>query len=199
MVTEVEQPAQQSQIVPSVHQQMEPARQEGPQVDETQQDGEEAAQGPVTAAQQGVQRLSTIVSAVLRMVRYIVQTAVSLLRAALLALQEALTAALRLVTRALVPVVQELGEILRQVMRALASVVQFLVKLLWRVLASVLQLLWELLRPLLLEALHELVQPLLQRAAERSVAAVVKTLEATAQERQPAQPAPAGAPEAAAR
>ena len=199
MVTEVEQPAQHSQIVPSVRQQMEPSRQEGPQADETQQDGKEGAQGPATAAQQGVQRLSTIVSALLRMVRFIVQTAVSLLRAALLALQEAVTAALRLVTRALVPVVQELGEILRQVMRALASVVQFLVKLLWRALASVLQLLWELLRPLLLEALHELVQPLLQRAAERGVAAVVKTLEATAHERQHAQPAPAGAPEAAAR
>jgi len=103
------------------------------------------------------------------------------------------------VTRALVPVVQELGEILRLVMRALASVLQLLVKLLWQALASVAQLFWELLRPMLLEALHELVEPLLRRATDRGVAAVLNKLESVLQEREQAQPAPATAPEAAAR
>ena len=144
--------------------------------------------------------MSNILSALLRMVRFMVETAVSLLRASMLALQEALTDALRLMMRALTPVVQQLGEILRQVMRAFASVVQQLGKILWQALALAAQQLWELLRPMLLEALHELVQPLLQRTAERGVAAVLKTLESPLQEPQQAQPAPAGAaPEAAAR
>ena len=186
-------------IVQSVRQQMEQARHEGPQGDETQQEGQEAAQGAATTSQQGVQRLGNILAALLRMVRFMVETAVSLLRAAMLALQEALTDALRLMMRALAPVVQQLGEILRQVMRAFASVVQQLGKILWQALALVAQQLGELLRPMLLEALHELVQPLLQRTAERGVAAVLKTLESTLQEPQQAQPAPAGAQEAAAR
>jgi hypothetical protein len=96
-------------------------------------------------------------------------------------------------------VVQQLGEILRQVMRAFASVVQQLWKILWQALTLVAQQLWELLRPMLLEAVHELVEPLLQRTADRGVAAVLTRLESTLQEPQQAQPAPAGAPEAAAR
>ena len=143
--------------------------------------------------------MSNILSALLRMVRFMVETAVSLLRASMLALQEALTDALRLMMRALTPVVQQLGEILRQVMRAFASVVQQLGKILWQALALAAQQLWELLRPMLLEALHELVQPLLQRTAERGVAAVLKTLESRLQGRKQVQPAPAGAQEAAAR
>ena len=186
-------------IVQTVRQQMEQARQEGPQGDETQQEGEEAAQGTATASQRGVQRLSNILAALLRMVRFMVETAVSLFRAVVLALQEALTDALRLMMRALTPVVQQLGEILRQVMRAFASVVQQLGKILWQALALAAQQLWELLRPMLLEALHELVQPLLQRTAERGVAGVMKTLESPLQERTQVQPAPAGAQEAAAR
>jgi hypothetical protein len=186
-------------IVQTVRQQMEQARREGPQGDETRQEGEEAAQGTATTSQRGVQRLSNILSALLRMVRFMVESAVSLLRASMLALQEALTDALRLMMRALTPVVQQLGEILRQVMRAFASVVQQLGKILWQALALAAQQLWELLRPMLLEALHELVQPLLQRTAERGVAAVLKTLESTLQGRKQAQPAPAGAPEVAAR
>ena len=63
MVTAVEQPAQQSQIVQSVRQQMEQARPVGPQGDGTQQEGEEAAQGTATTSEQGVQRLSNILSA----------------------------------------------------------------------------------------------------------------------------------------
>jgi phage-related protein len=133
------------------------------------------------------------------MVRFMAQTAVSLLRGAVLALQEALTSALRLMTQALAPVVQQLGEILRQVMRAFTSLVQQLWKIMWQALASMAQLMWELLRPMFLEALHELVQPLLQRTAERGVAAVLKTLESKLQVPQQVQPAPAGGQEAAAR
>jgi phage-related protein len=186
-------------IVQTVLQQMEQAWQEGPQGDETQQEGEEAAQGAATTSQQGLQRLSNILSAFLRMVRFMAQTAVSLLRGAVLALQEALTSALRLMTQALAPVVQQLGEILRQVMRAFTSLVQQLWKIMWQALASMAQLMWELLRPMFLEALHELVQPLLQRTAERGVAAVLKTLESKLQVPQQVQPAPAGGQEAAAR
>src|ERR687887_439830 len=99
MVTEVEQPAQQSQveqptqqsqIVQTVRQDMEQARQEGPHGDETQQEGEVAAQGTqgtATTMKLGLQRLSNILSALLRLVRYIVETAVSLLQAVLLALR----------------------------------------------------------------------------------------------------------------
>jgi hypothetical protein len=66
-------------------------------------------------------------------------------------------------------------------------------------LASMAEELGELLRPMLLEAVHHLVQPLLQSAAEKGVAAVLKTLESPLQGRKPAQPASAGAQEAAAR
>jgi len=52
---------------------------------------------------------------------------------------------------------------------------------------------------MLLEALHELVEPLLRRATDRGVAAVLNKLESVLQEREQAQPAPATAPEAAAR
>jgi hypothetical protein len=84
-------------------------------------------------------------------------------------------------------------------MQALASMVQQLGEILRQALASVAQQLGELLRPMLLEALHQLVQPLLQSAAERGVAAVLKTLESPLQGRTQAQPAPAGAQETAAR
>jgi phage-related protein len=150
-----------------------------------------------------------------------VQAVGSVLRAVVRVLQEALMVAVRLVMQVLAWVVQQLGEILGQVveilqqalasvlqllgeilrlvMRVLASLVQQLREILRQALASVAQLLGEILQPVLLEALHQLVQPLLQGTAERGVAAVLKTLESTLQGRKPAQPASAGAQEAAAR
>ena len=176
-------------IVQSVRQQMEQARPEGPQGDEHQREGEEATQSslqavvPGTAASstQTVQWLSNILSALLQTVRSMVQAVVSVLRAVVRVLQEALMVAVRLVMRMLVSMVQQLGALLQQA------------------LASMAQLLGEILQPKLLEALPQLVQPLLQGAAERGVAAVLKTLESTLQGRTQAQPAPTGAQEAAAR
>src|SRR5256885_111515 len=94
---------------------------------------------------------------------------------------------------------EHIAQAVRPILGELASVVQQLWTILWQAVVLVAQQLWELLRPMLLEALHELVQPLLQRTAERGVAAVLKTLESTLQGRTQVQPAPAGAPEAAAR
>jgi hypothetical protein len=152
---------------------MEQVRREGPQGDEPQQEGEEAAQSPLQAVVQGtaisskqtVQWLSNL-SAAVQTVRSMVAAMVPSVRAVVSALKEGLTVALRFVMRVLAAVAEQLGA---------------------------------LLRPMLLQAVHQLVQPLLQAVAERGVAAVLKTLESSLQEHKQAQPAPAGAPEAAAR
>ena len=146
------------------------------QMEQAQLDG---LQGDEQQQEGPVQGLSNMLAALLQTVRSMVQAMVSLLRTVVRALQEALMAAVQAVMQALTSVVQQLGEILRQA------------------LASVSQQLGEILRPMLLEALHRLVQPLLQSAAERGVAAVLKTLESTLQGRTQAQPAPARAEVAA--
>jgi hypothetical protein len=159
-----------------------------------------ALQEAVTAALRLVmQALASVVQQLGATLRQVVEVLRLALVSVVQQLGEILRQVVELLPQALASVVQLLGEILRLVMRVLASVVQQLRELLRQALASVAQLLREILQPTLLEALPHLVQPLLQSAAERGVAAVLKTLESTLQERPHAQPASAGAQEVAAR
>ena len=160
-------------IVQTVRQQTEQAGQEGPQGDEPQQEGAEAAQSSLQAAVQGTATSSK------QTVQWLGKTLATSLQA----------------VRSLL---QAVVSLLRTVVLTLKDALTVVLRLVMQVLASVVQQLGEILRPMLLEAVHQLVQPLLQAAAERGVAAVLKTLESPLQERPQAQPAPAGAEEAAA-